>query len=127
METAEIARKALEILDRDGWNKGFFTLLYNPLPQVYKSATGKFPYRSGSHCIGGAWSIAMGSSGWCSYEDYWELWEKIIVMFPDWTCGYPDIHSHDDPEQAMNHIVCWNDTCATEDDVRAVLEKLAAS
>lgn len=122
METAEIARKALEILDRDGWAKGTFG-------QFTVDADGN-AILYGPHCIGGAWTIAQGTGCWIIEENgsYRELWEMVAAMFPDWDYReYRKYISPLAPDSPVNRIVAWNDHFAAEDDVRAVLEKLAVS
>ncbi len=122
METAEIAREALRILDRDGWNKGYLT--YTSVSWDDGESV-----RAGSHCIGGAWNLALhGDSRWVLAprggmtillsEPYELLAEAIREQYPAYT-PYP--------YDAINLIAEWNnDPATTEDDVRAILEKLAA-
>lgn len=123
METAELsdtARKALQILDRDGWNKGYLTA-----PSwEYTEAL-----RAGSHCIGGAWNLALyGDDEWLeenfeSYESYIRIAEVIVAQHPEYSPKYgftPDCFP-------IGLIADWNnDEATTEGDVRAVLGKIAA-
>ncbi len=125
VETSEIAARALEIMDRDGWCKGHFTALTSYPPR----RDAKTP-----HCGGGIWSLACGYDTWADEEWFTPLWEKICELFPESaaraenffsgvTMGGPQpsfIHT------ALARVVRWNDHFALEADVRTVFEKLAA-
>lgn len=110
-DVTQTAQETLEILNRDGWCKGAFTFWFNPVNS----------YPHGSHCLGGAWTLARNSSLWLEDEEYVPLWELITSMYPDYACLHSDSH-----ETVLSCITCWNDNTASEGDVRAVLEKLAA-
>ncbi len=137
METSEIAVRALEILDRDGWCRGTFTRLVGP--EVINLATGvsvrRFEeYRAGSHCGGGIWSLACGFDTWAEEGFFVPLWEKICEVFPEQAeraenffdgvvVGGPQVGFM---YTALAKTVRWNDHFASEADVRIVFEKLAA-
>lgn len=110
MNTAEIARKALEILDRDGWNKGALTWYV------------RAGYPVGSHCIGGAVNLAAtGMDEWSPIaEPVYEALSKVIqAQYPEFAKPW---HSCINPVM----IATWNnDKNITEQDIRRVLEKLA--
>jgi hypothetical protein len=111
IDVAETAAKALAILDRDGWNKGATSL----------SPGSSEPYRVGSHCLGGAWNLAAtGRAGWSHDTSiYLPVTDVILAQYPDLTW----LTRKDPPRM----IICLNDMDqTTEDDVRAILEKLAA-
>jgi hypothetical protein len=106
MNTAEIARKALEVLDRDGWCKMALT----------------WP-GAGTHCIAGAANIAMhDTSDWAYDEDefYDEAARIIRIQYPEYKDDCTEF-----PGEVL--VVEWNNSPGiTEADVRAVLEKMAA-
>ena len=117
MNIAETARKALEILDRDGWNKGAAILNF-----TYPDS----PYRMGSHCVGGAWAKALGIEFHTKntrqllplIEMIREQYSRIEELIREEAifAGYP-----------IRVITMFNDMdSTTEADVRAILEKLAA-
>ncbi len=117
MNVAETARKALDILDRDGWNKGYLTNPYLDGPGLY---------REGSHCIGGAWNLALTgtSATWLLAPEgdagYELLAQTIQEQHPDLKGQYADWSS-------IGIIADWNNhERTTESDVRRILEKLAA-
>ena len=115
MTPAETARKALEILDRDGWCK--YTTIWTTLHAR------NFPgsnYRIGSHCLGGAWNEAtrIESIGKLQ-ESYAPLSAVIAEQYP----GYKQ-----DVIYPWNIIPMMNDDgTTTEADVRAILEKVMAN
>src|SRR5215469_7303713 len=120
---AQIAREALTILDRDGWNKGALCAEQTDLEQSrswYQNQPQNL--RVGSHCIGGAVNIALsGDRSWLEseYGDefYQHLASKIRELFPD-------RYKHDSNEDIWS-IAMWNNHPATtEQDVRTVLEKI---
>lgn len=118
---AETAKKALEILDRDGWNRGMLTW-----PEGWPAPEGQ-SYQVGSHCLGGAWNLALdGKVGWVwsSHEHYpaYEVIAKLIhEQYPEFQ---PTYTWSEDPEY---FIATWNNLeSTTEADVRGILEKLAA-
>jgi len=118
MNAAEIARKALYILDRDGWCKHSLTWCA-PCATVYG---GNYP--EGSHCIAGAWNLAAhGNDRWA--DDYQPLHEVITAQYPDFRVENDGWLKLDTPQ---GHIAMWNNRDeTTEQDVRAILEKLACS
>ena len=114
---AEIARIALEILDRDGWCKGSVCI-------DYPGAS----YPLGSHCLGGAWAIAAGTELHC---DNAPLFESLIQVIRDQRPGIDDmiedVFRGELNLQDIRVITLFNDLIAsTEDDVRVILEKIAA-
>lgn len=119
-QIAATAREALDILDRDGWNKGALTVI-TPDGMTYY---GKYP--EGSHCIGGAWNLALtGRSDWAMDHTaaYLPLAAKIADMFP----AYGNTETETGSYLVMNFIARWNnDKDTTEEDVRAVLGKLCS-
>ncbi len=117
MNTAETARKALEILDRDGWNQG-------AVQRGYASGDGRF--RAGSHCIGGAWNLALsGQVRWLHDVTVYEPLLRVIrEQYPDFF-QYQDFFQYPD---FFRNLGVWNDQPSiSEADVRAILEKLAAT
>ena len=81
-------------------------------------------WRSGSHCIGGAWNLALHGdddvAGDENSYDKRQIADVIVSQHPEWGpqyCGPGDV----------GFIAEWNNhKSTTEDDVRAVLEKIAA-
>ena len=128
---ARTAREALEVLDRDGWCKGSVTLYRNSPYKIMIIGYGSpdniidpasFSYPDGSHCLGGAWNIAL--CGKPSFlKDCDEAYEPLISVI---LAQYPEI-----AETGLNRtsvILHFNDRAGTsEDDVRAILEKIACS
>jgi hypothetical protein len=116
MDVAETAKSALEILDEHGWCRG---LLTNGPYWV----DGRYP--EGSHCIGGAWNLAFhGTHEWsCDLTAYRMLAQVIHDQHP----GRGSYHEED--QMSVTHFIAtWNnDENTAEADVRAILEKLAAS
>jgi hypothetical protein len=120
-DIAQTARKALEILDTDGWCKGSVSwgFLF-PVPDG--------DYRFGSHCLRGAWDIAL--YGMISFSGdhpaYEPVTEAIRAQFPEFSL--PQVCLDMGLTSAVSFIAAWNDENErTESDVRAILEKLAAS
>lgn len=129
MNIAETARKALEILDLDGWNKG-------NVARPYVSVV--HGYRANSHCIGGAWNMALsGRPRWLRDMTVYEpLVQMIREQYPDfylapvrYTANTAAMPASVSPAATnVSFISAWNDTMSTtEADVRAILEKLAAT
>lgn len=115
MSPAEIARKALEILDRDGWCK--YTTIWTTLhARMYAGSD----YQIGSHCLGGAWNEA---SGWgLTLEHLRESYEPLAAVIRE---QYPAYHA--DAACPWNVIPMMNDDGpTTEADVRSILEKVIA-
>ena len=117
MNIAETARKALEILDKDGWNKGSTdkNSIYSPSD----------PYKIGSHCAGGAWGKALG------IEFHHENTGQLLPLIEMIREQYPQIEEMIREEGIFPYpirtITMFNDMdSTTEADVRAILEKLAA-
>jgi hypothetical protein len=118
---AEIARGALEILDRDGWCKFFVTA---PDPERYPVwTTGA---RAGQHCVGGAWNLAHHRSDMWDTNDLTylvPLVAEIRAQYPEMVAGAPQEWGGMFPPV----VAYWNNhDDVTEDDVRRVLEKIAA-
>lgn len=118
MDATEIAGKALEILDRDGWCKGAATLksiIWNNTPQ-----------RIGSHCIGGAWALAAGTDFHVScIASFMPLIQVIRDQHPD--LQVEDMFRENEDLENLRTITRFNDLPETlQDDVRAILEKIAA-
>ncbi len=108
MDTAQTARKALEILDRDGWTQGTVARVI---------ATTR--WRAGSHCIGGAWNLAVhGTARWAKNTT---IYAPLVQVLRDQYPGFSSESTWD-----VGYIGAWNDRPdTTEADVRAILEKLA--
>lgn len=110
-KAAQLARKTLRILDLDGWCKRALT---------WESGYGT-DYPDGSHCIGGAWNIALtrGEDWVRDYRPYVPLVEAIQAQYPE----FRDIGEDD----VARIIAIWNNRPErTESEVRAILEKIAA-
>lgn len=111
---AETARRALDILDRDGWCKYFITAPGNPYENV----------REGSHCLGGAWNLAHHDSDqWAegAFRYLAPLVNEIMAQY-----GERPV-SEAWGGQLAPVIAAWNNSDEiTECDVRRVLEKIAA-
>ena len=135
--TADTARKALEVLDSDGWCKGFLTFGETSV-FVYTATQIPLPGKIGSHCIGGAVNIAMSeSSRWLDVADedygfYAELADLIREQYPEFD-GYRQYRHIIGgreiilPPPPVSYIAMWNnDKDRTEEEVRRILEKLAA-
>lgn len=126
----EIARDALDVLDRDGWCRGATLKRHSTAPDMYADLYGEV-YPEGSHCIAGLLNMSMwGNSEWhlAGSDIYRVVGEKIQELY-----GWENPHTYDeddDPTFAFtvytSLITSWNDKSAKEPDVRAVLEKLAA-
>ncbi len=118
MNIAETAQKALEILDKDGWNKGSTdkNFMYSPSD----------PYNLGSHCVGGAWAKAL------EIGFYHENTGQLLPLIEMIREQYPQIEEMIREEgislgYPIRTITMFNDMdSTTEADVRAILEKLAA-
>jgi hypothetical protein len=111
----EIARDALDLLDRDGWCKWAATM--------HEQGIGCRQYRKGAHCLGGALSMAYGATAdmWtCPQAVYQRVADLIGEQYPEWQewkAGFPVVCT----------ITAFNDhEDTTEADVRRILEKLAA-
>lgn len=126
---AQIARDALDILDRDGWAKGALTMVSGM--ERYEFLAGV----AGSHCIGGAVNLAMsGDDDWlmdaCATEFYDHMLKVIKMLFPGedenempWKLFSQSFDRH----ASIGIIAQWNNNPGTtQDDVRVVLEKIAA-
>ena len=114
MNAAETARKALEILSRDGWCKG--TTTYPCLTHIPVQ-----PYRTGSHCIEGAW--CMAATGNADMNVPVEVMMPLIEMIRE---QYPEIWNS--VEECLREVTLFNDLPqTTEADVRAILEKIGGS
>ena len=118
MNIAETARKALEILDKDGWNKGSADKNF-----IYSLDD---PYKVGSHCAGGAWAKALG------IEFHVENTVQLLPLIEMIREQYPLIEEMIREEvifegYPIRTITMFNDMYSTtEADVRAILEKLTA-
>lgn len=115
--TPEIAREALAILKRDGWNRGYLSLTEYSRVKVFAL---------GSHCIGGAANLALsgGTSFWwqitpAARDFYQHLADAIVAREPD---SVNEIGHESSP---MEFVVGWNNSRQRED-VFAVLESMAA-
>lgn len=99
----DAARKALAILDQEGWCK--FT------------ATSP----AGAHCLGGAWALAHGATLLSlGQADYRPLSEALTARYP---CVRGRIPAH--LRTPLYLITSWNDHPATQrDHVRALLREL---
>ena len=117
MSPAEIARKALEILDRDGWCK--YQVTWTSFAAAMYSGS---DYRLGSHCLSGAWGEVVGTlSGRELKEAYAPLAAVVREQYP----AYAQVA---DPAYPLTIIPAVNDAPdVTEADVRAILEKVIAS
>jgi hypothetical protein len=127
-DIADTARRALEILDRDGWCKRALTwcalpsALLDSMPRLssFPDMLGNYP--EGSHCIGGAVNLALrGKDRWVltplGQSVYEAIASAICAQYPEHTPGFPSVM----------FIVAWNNRpSTTEGDVRRILEKLAA-
>jgi hypothetical protein len=130
MTDSDTARKALEILDSDGWCKDHLTF-----PGFYAmTLTGDpFPWRTGSHCIGGAVNIAMhGNEDWQlpgTADFYRRLADVIREQYPEFRAPAtlmigPEARAG---TEDILFIATWNNAReTTEADVRRILEKIAA-
>lgn len=112
---AATARKALEILDRDGWCKGEITW-----SGMMTKKGGQF--RIGSHCLGGAWNLAVTNETTWLQGEAAHYYAPLIGVLRE---QYPEHFTGD--ERLWDIIPRVNDTTSTtEADIRAILEKLAA-
>lgn len=129
MNPAEIARKALKVLDEDGWCKGSVNLNKNsPFTLLITDGAGtlldlsKSQYPNGSHCLGGAWNIALHGKPHF-LKDQGDSYEPLVLTI---FAQYPEIA--DLGLDRLAAIMNFNDRSEiTEDDVRAILEKIACS
>jgi hypothetical protein len=126
---AEIAREALNILDRDGWCQGMLTMDF---PWVTSQ------FRLGSHCLGGAVNLAMyGHDRWYNreapdsiavdddgYAFYLKVAAKVRELHPDWKSPITAYPVDESPLLIPCLLAFWNND-VTESDVRTVLEKIA--
>lgn len=129
MNVAETARKALAALDKDGWCKGSTKLdnnariMFMGTEFILGTMDGKYP--DGSHCLGGAWNIALHGIHYFLEDP--ELYEPLVQAI---LAQYPEVRDHwirvgKEPNSGL--ILHWNDRKeTTEADVRAILEKLAS-
>lgn len=121
-----VARRALEILRDDGWNKGALTWL-----EGFPTFEG-VSYQPGSHCIGGALNLAMCEDDLSLRTDNWRpgdetyeaVREVIAAQYPDFQL---DMHGFAvKMYETVNFIARWNNQPErTIEDVESVLEKLA--
>ena len=121
MNVAETAKKALEILDSDGWCQGSTEIREGSIALMNARMSGK-DYRIGSHCLAGAWNKALsrdcGFLGDTTSGVYAPLAKVIREQYPDFT-------SHPYGFDSLR-VVTFNDLPdTTEADIRAILEKLA--
>lgn len=116
MNVAETARKALEILDRDGWCK--FAVTWTSFQkQMYPG----HHYPEGSHCLSGLWGEAVGIENAGNRELYEPLAAVVREQYPEYIPGI-------DPNWPLTIIPAMNDALGiTEADVRAILEKVIAN
>lgn len=120
--TQEIARKALMILDRDGWSPDFLTRSHPVWGDTQQ-------WREGSHCIAGLWNMALPGerSSWqfsseLHMASYAPLIAKARELFGDDAISSTgSYHPHSD----IYALVDWNNEHATEDDIRRLLTELA--
>jgi hypothetical protein len=126
MKDAEIALKALEILQRDGWCKGATDW---SVQDARRSAPESAPvFRLGSHCIGGALGLALHNQpDWIDTEDWAPaVLAKLRELFPDDIAGLEREILCLGAQRSGAIVAAWNDGPATIDQVVQVLEKLAA-
>lgn len=113
MTPAEIACKVLEILDRDGWCR--YAMTWREVhDRIYPGAG----YRLGSHCLAGAWGQVICLVPMEEMEEAYGLLVSVIRE------QYPELSP--DPRYPWMIIPMMNDH-ATEEEVRAVLEKMIAN
>lgn len=114
---AETARKALEILDRDGWCQGEITWT-----GILGGRGDILKFKLGSHCLGGVWNLAVTSeTTWLSGERA-HYYAPLITVLRE---QYPEHFS--DNDRLWDIIPRVNDAASTtEADIRVILEKLAA-
>jgi len=124
MTDSDTARKALEILDSDGWCKDHLTY-----PGFYALTRYPAPWQAGSHCIGGAVNIAMhGNEDWQlpgTADFYRRLADVIREQYPEFRA--PRVTGLMPGTEDISFIAQWNNAPETaEADVRRILEKIAA-
>lgn len=115
---AETARKALDILDQDGWCKGSVNMRPDPISGIPTGVR----YRLGSHCLAGAWNKAF--SGQCNFLPDENIYTPLIEIIRE---QYPELDAQNPRTIGAGIIIVMNDSSSeSEADVRAILEKLAA-
>jgi len=126
---SQTAARALEILNEDGWCKG--SVNFRAISDLHWITTIGLPafqvapgqYETGSHCLGGAWNLALHDDP-SFLREYPELYEPLTEVI---LAQYPEIADigFTDPSAV---IANFNDRpLVTESDVRVLLEKLAAA
>lgn len=120
--SAQVAREAIAVLDRDGWGKGATTI---SVPSY--SSVGM----PGAHCLGGAINIAVkGSAIWIPYTtdpEYAACCRHYEVVAAKIRERYPDFPHDPFQDTDVFLLTSWNDADGTtEHDVRGVLEEIAA-
>ena len=112
MTPAETARKALEILDEFGWCK--YSIAWNEMNAAMYPGS---DYRIGSHCLSGAWGEVVGTVLMCEMQ---AAYGPLIAAIRE---QYPEYISRTPVEFPWMIIPMMNDR-ATEEEVRAILEKV---
>lgn len=115
---AQIARKALRVLETDGWCKMALT---------WTAVCGK-AYAEGSHCIAGAWNIALRhNENWVGdYRLYEPLVNAIKAQYPEFG-NLAGTRLRGDEGDYDTYIAWWNNhQDRTRAEVTAILEKIAA-
>ena len=126
--TADIARDALAVLDSDGWCKDYLTFS-DMSASLYAGNGNPLPWQIGSHCIGGAVNIAMHEDACWDDEHafYAELAEVIRQQYPEYVPPVSWSGGRVVPVTDVYYIATWNNAKdRTEEEVRRILEKLAA-
>jgi hypothetical protein len=123
MSPSQVARDSLEILSRDGWCKWTTTLypgILVPLTHEQKALMQGFPFPVGSHCLGGAMNLALTGCAefWCENALAYDAAASVIMD------QYPQKWDGLGSGSILTYFNDLNET--TEQDVRAILEKLAA-
>jgi hypothetical protein len=117
---AQVAREALGILDRDGWCKWMTTVRPGAIITA-EGALVSFP--EGSHCLGGAMNLILTGCAeqWCENAAAYDA--AVGVIKEQYPLKWDDL----DDLPSVGIITFFNDLEDTaEEDVRRILEKLAA-
>lgn len=121
MSPSQVARDSLDILSRDGWCKWTTTMRPGGVIAMTHDRKASFlSFPEGSHCLGGAMNLVLTGCAeyWCDNALAYDAAASVIME------QYPQKWDGLGSGSILTYFNDLNET--TEQDVRAILEKLAA-